>query len=171
MPPAPTRRAPTTVAIYALLDPGTRKPRYVGHSGNPARRLKEHWRRRDCEPYVQDNPKFSAWLRSLSSPPELQVLEVVPYEDRFAAEERHTDRLRQMPGTELLNIYAGAQVPDVTRVKMKASHTGVKAKAEDRAKISAGVKAYFARLPQDEISEMVARMNRARLGLDLRSRH
>lgn len=165
MPPwSARRRAPQTVAIYALLEPETRKPRYVGHSGNPERRLKEHWGRRAYEPYVQDNPKFSAWLRSLDRPPELHVLEVVPYGERFTAEERHTSRLRQMPGIELLNIYAGAKVPDVTRVKMRARMLGAKARPEDRAKISAGVKAYFAQLPQAELSEIVARLDHDRSG-------
>lgn len=163
-PPKPPRRMPETVSVYALLEPETQKPRYVGHSADPARRLKEHWRRRAYAPYVADNPAFSAWLRSLDGPPELQVLEVAPYEDRFEAERRHTDLLRHLPGVDLLNIYAGAEVPDVTRVKMSASHRGTKATPGSGAKISAGLKAYYAQLPQAEIDGIVTRLAHDRSG-------
>lgn len=165
LPPKPSRRRePETAAIYALLDPGTREPRYVGHSADPARRLKEHWRRRDYAPTVKDNPRFSEWLCSLDGPPCLRVIQEVPYEDRFAAEEFYTKALRSAPGVDLLNICAGAETADQTRVKRRARMLGSKASAEARAKISAGVRAYFAQLPPAELSEIVARLDHDRTG-------
>lgn len=164
LPPKPRRSEPEDVAIYALLDPGSRRARYVGHSGDPDRRLREHWRRRDYTPYAEDNPRFSAWLRSLDGPPELHVFQSVGYEDRFKAEQYYTELLRQIPGIDLLNIYIGAEVPVETRVKMSASHRGTKSSPGSGAKISAGLKAYFAKLPQAELSEIVARLDHDRTG-------
>lgn len=143
LPPKPRRREPETASIYALLDPGTRKPRYVGHSGDPARRLREHWRRRDYAPYTEDNPKFSAWLCSLDGPPELHVFQVVPYEERFRAEHYYTSLLRQIPGIDLFNIFIGSEVPAETRAKMGAGHRGIRPSAEVRAKKSAAAKKHY----------------------------
>ena len=154
LPPKPRRREPETAAIYALLDPGTRIPRYVGHSADPARRLKEHWRRRAYAPYAEDNPKFSAWLCSLDGPPELEILQVVPYEDRFEAERHHTDLLRETPGVDLLNIFSGSEVPEATRAKMSARMQGTRASAETRAKISAGMKTYLDSLAPEQLAEV-----------------
>ena len=163
-PPKPPRRTPETVAVYALLDAKSGLPRYVGHSADPARRLKEHWRRRDYAPYVKDNPRFSEWLCSLDGPPCLRVIQEVPYEDRFTAEEFYTKTLWSVPGVDLLNICAGAETADQTRAKRRARMLGSKASAEARTKISAGVRAYFAQLPQAEVSRIVTRLNDARLG-------
>lgn len=67
----------STVFIYALLDPDTKKVRYVGKAKNPKNRLKQHmWRARG----VSDNMHVHNWIRKLEQfgkRPELEVLDEV----------------------------------------------------------------------------------------------
>jgi hypothetical protein len=91
--------------IYVLIDPVTSEPRYVGQTSRDAAfRAKEHWQQ------AKKNRDFTAWLASLPNPPEVCVLEVVPYAERFIAEARHTSLFRQA-GSKLLNIATGSKPP------------------------------------------------------------
>lgn len=142
---------PDQADIYALLEPGSRKVRYVGHSADAARRVREdHWWHRFQEKNRKCNPAFNAWLRSLDGPPEFFIFETVPYADRYKAERYYTDLLRQIPGVELLNINSGgmpvpghlarmsalAASPEA-KEKISVAHTGMKQSPEAIAKIRA----------------------------------
>ena len=96
-----------TAYIYALLDPATGNPRYIGHSRNVQARVKSHWWNRNRDDRASTNPKFYGWLCSLSGPPECRVLAVVSWERRFQLERLFTERARQAPGADLLNINSG----------------------------------------------------------------
>ena len=57
------------MAIYALCEPDTGEPRYVGSAINPRERLKGHRSKYSEAPLVR------AWLASLGRPPELRILD------------------------------------------------------------------------------------------------
>lgn len=86
------------VSIYAILDPGTGRARYVGQTRHAlGRRLEQHLydaRRGGQSPRA-------AWLRSLAEAPEIKLLERVPHGERCAAETRHIQREARRGG--LLN--------------------------------------------------------------------
>lgn len=95
-------RTTLVVIIYALLEPGTQKIRYVGSTKNIDGRIKSHWsQRRNRQKPV------SAWIRSINHKPEYLILEEVPIDYRWDAEKRWTEFIRQIPGINLLNIKAG----------------------------------------------------------------
>lgn len=103
-----TKRGPIPgpVSVYALLDPETGRPRYVGHSKNVVERVAIHWGTRH---YAYHLP-VRAWLRTLSEPPPYAVLVAdVPFERRFEVEATWTERLRAA-GEDLLNVSVGARV-------------------------------------------------------------
>lgn len=139
--------------IYALLEPSSRKVRYIGQSLCPARRAWEHWQHRNNDDYLR-NPAFADWLRSLDGPPGVHVFEEVSFEDRFKAEEYYTDLLRQIPGVELLNINSGAKQAESVRKKISARHVGVPKSAEHRAAMSAAARAYTATLSPEERAKL-----------------
>ncbi len=97
-----------TVYIYSLLDKqGQHK--YVGHTvRDPEQRSWSHWadarssKKRKCHKDVVE------WLLTLDRRPDTRILEIVPYENRFAAEEKWTKNLLAQ-GAELLNCNAGAK--------------------------------------------------------------
>ncbi|GGX94680.1 GIY-YIG nuclease family protein [Streptomyces anandii] len=96
---------PRPVTIYALTDPETGRPRYVGHTTRLADRVGSHWCTRGKNPQP-----VSVWLGSLSDPPPYAVLEAdVPFEERYEAEAFWTILLRQR-GEKLLNLCVGAQI-------------------------------------------------------------
>ena len=141
-----------TAFIYALLDPVTRKPRYVGHSQDVERRVRYHWHDRMKETSSKGNPEFCAWLRALTSPPEYHIFESVPFCDRIKAERYYTDLLGQIPGISLLNINSGSTKPPELMAKVSASISAAKKgwnpSPETRTRMSAGQKARFTRTPQ-----------------------
>jgi hypothetical protein len=110
---------------------GYRRP-WVG----PAERLREHWRTRGNSEKARNNPRFSAWLCSLSQPPEYYVLQTVPCAQGEAAERYWTDLMRQVIGADLLNIKSGSA--SVSRRSLSPEH---------RATVGAGVKAAHLRDP------------------------
>lgn len=91
--------------VYALLD-GSRSIRYVGETGNVDHRVHIHWIRRRAKDRVQRNPELQAWLTSLTAPPLVHILQVVPYNQRHSAETYWIRLLRSVPGVCLLNKYA-----------------------------------------------------------------
>lgn len=123
-----------TVSIYALLDE-RRQIRYVGSSFNVKERVGHHWSYRNTEDRYGRNPRFCTWLRSLNERPEYEILQVVPSEERFAAEKHWTDLLRQVPGVELFNIASGSTPARESVEKAAASQRGKVVSAKTRAKI------------------------------------
>jgi hypothetical protein len=114
--------------IYAILEPQTRKIRYVGSTKDVQTRISLHWRQRE-----QRTTLLAAWLRTLSAPPEFEILQSVSYADQWAAEEYWTKLLRQIPVIDLLNINDGTQhYGDGTR--------GRKVSPEKRAEMSVAAK-------------------------------
>ncbi|MER6374859.1 hypothetical protein ABT255_42355 [Streptomyces mirabilis] len=97
---------PRPVSVYALLDPVTLKPRYVGHSTRLADRVGIHWCTRHSDRYLP----VRAWLASLDEPPPYVVLAAdVPFEARYEAEAAWTERLLA-EGEDLLNVSIGAKI-------------------------------------------------------------
>ena len=124
--------------IYALLEPETRKPRYVGHSRDVKARLRQHWMYRQGA-IQKKNPQLVAWICSLDDPPEYFIFESVPWELRHKAEHYYTDLLRQI-GMDLLNINSGGYLSAKHRAKLAAAgvaaNTGRKQSPEERARRS-----------------------------------
>ncbi|WP_430378428.1 GIY-YIG nuclease family protein [Streptomyces sp. B1-3] len=113
--------------VYALMD-ADGAPRYVGSTADPEARLRYHWsHRRDPRKAV------NTWLGRLPEPPTIELLAVVPHDQRLAVEERLTDLFRES-GAPLLNVVSGG-----------AALTGWHHGPETRAKIAAGVRAHWAR--------------------------
>lgn len=77
--------------LYVLLDPATSEPRYVGITRHPAKRLRTHLANaRRGEVGHKAN-----WLRSLSSPPVMQIQGVyADWQDACTAEVQAIERLR-----------------------------------------------------------------------------
>lgn len=86
--------------IYALLDPDTRRIRYVGATGDPVRRLRNHWSSR----LPGRTGRVAEWMRTLSSKPELHVLQEVKDEVVDEAEKYWINLLTQVPSVDLLNV-------------------------------------------------------------------
>ena len=63
--------------VYAVLDVD-RRPRYVGHSGDPEHRVRVHWVQRRNAYRNRENPGFYGWLQSLPCHPGYCILAVVP---------------------------------------------------------------------------------------------
>ena len=105
--------------VYALLDENTHHIRYVGCSKDARLRARQHWN--DRMKVADRNGPLCAWLCSLSTAPAYVVLQVVPWEERFAAERYWTDLLKQAPGIDLLNIYSGSTPPPEIRARISAS--------------------------------------------------
>ena len=92
------------------------------------------------------NPALAEWLRSLSAPPEHLVLQVVPFEQRFKAEERWTDLLREVPGVaDLLNISSGARMSPASLAKKGAVTAALWQTDEYRTKVTEARKAMWQR--------------------------
>ena len=132
---------PRTASVYVLLDEGTRKIRYVGQSVRLRHRLAQHWQRRKLAAHL--NPALAEWLRSLSAPPECQILQAVPYEQRFKAEEYWTDLLREVPGIELLNISSGARMSPDSLARLGAATAALWQTDEYRTKVIEARKAMW----------------------------
>lgn len=141
--------------IYALLDPVTKQPRYIGQTSRDIIfRAKEHWEQ------ARKNHNFRQWLLSLEEPPEVILLESVPYAYRFIAEQHHTEVLREK-GTELLNINSGAVPPprsEQWRERQRRAREGLRHSLETRAKMSA------ARLGHEVSDETRAKISAAKKG-------
>jgi hypothetical protein len=87
---------PTRREIYALLDPDTEQPRYVGCAQSAATRLTTHWQQKG-----RRTSRLAAWLRTLTEIPKLQVIESVP-----VAQWRDRERywIQVLNGGQLLNV-------------------------------------------------------------------
>jgi predicted GIY-YIG superfamily endonuclease len=88
--------------IYWLLEPETRKVRYVGSTLDIQERMRLHWDHRN-----KRTTQLAEWLRSLDEMPEHEVIEEVPQELQYEAEEYWTKMLRQIESVDLLNFLDG----------------------------------------------------------------
>lgn len=89
--------------IYALLEPGTEKPRYIGSTADSvSHRVKLHWVSR-----FKRKTNVAIWLQSLNNKPDCWIIQEVSNDLRWQAEEYWTDLLRQMPDVMLLNQVSG----------------------------------------------------------------
>lgn len=89
------------VAIYALLDPDSKKVRYVGKASNPGKRLAEHL----GPASLRGRTYRSRWIASLvmqGKRPVLQILEWVPESEWSQAEKRYVAEFKSL-GANLVN--------------------------------------------------------------------
>jgi hypothetical protein len=130
--------APATMkTIYALLDPDTRRIRYVGATGDPVQRLRVHWSSRLTKrksPLVQ-------WIKTLNVKPKLHVLQRVSDDVAHDAEEYWIKLLRQVPTVDLLNttdVWSGGRnlplavhLSDAQREKIRLSTASTRQLAKE----------------------------------------
>lgn len=119
--------------IYWLLEPDTRKVRYVGCAADSAKRVRSHWRQRNS---TGRNP-VKDWLQSLSQPPEFEVIQVVSNEQAQAAETYWIKLIRETSvGSDLLNVLDGRKMRPETRQKiaMNRRNPAKKRSFSDQAK-------------------------------------
>ena len=129
--------------IYVLLQPDTRVIRYVGCARDARARVKSHWKQRNS---AYRSP-VKDWLNSLESPPEHEVLQIVPDEVGYDAEEYWTRLLLQIDTVDLLNRRYGMAVSDAIKGQISSTTSGVKKPhlsrpltQEHKDKISAALK-------------------------------
>lgn len=126
------------VKIYALIDPISGRPRYVGQTRVKylCNRLAGHW-------HIRDRSPKALWLLSLKAAgrrPTIELLEVVSQEDAVRAESFWIDEMRRK-GESLLNEYSpdlSAPRPIASREKIsefRKGHTGWSHSEETKAKI------------------------------------
>lgn len=125
------------VSIYVLRD-ADGSPVYVGQTTNVKRRLWHHWRKNRFPDTASDR-RLDQWLVSLTEKPTLDVIEVVPYEIRFAVEREWMLALR-VAGYDLLNIATGSSISPETAAKMSDANRGRKLTEEHKAAISSGLR-------------------------------
>ncbi len=129
--------------VYALLDPTTREPRYIGKTVKPIKaRLQGH-----IADARRGGPTYRAkWMRSLDRAPLIQLLAVAHGTAKDGAEaERQVIATLRASGRRLTNLTDGGDgtpgyFPSAeTRAKLSASRRGRKASPEHRARISAAL--------------------------------
>lgn len=93
---------PHGVTIYALVDPRTNEPRYVGRTTNPANRLRNHVTK--ARRGGTGNAGLEQWLQELAAAglrPLIQSLETVDPRDKG---EREWHWLEELDNGQLLNV-------------------------------------------------------------------
>ncbi len=121
------------VEIYWLLEPETRKVRYVGCTRDAVKRVRDHWRQRNSTYRIP----VKDWLCTLTEPPEFEVVQTVSDEFAQSAETYWIEMLRQtVVGPELLNVLDGRKMRAETRQKISLYQTGSVLPSEIREKIS-----------------------------------
>ena len=108
--------------IYVLLDYDG-LPKYVGCSVDPKTRVRLHFSSRFKKQTI-----VARWLQTLDEPPEFKIIQTVPFNRGFRAEELWTIALRSNPSIKLLNVHNGTK------------HHGYSASPETRVKISKSLK-------------------------------
>lgn len=112
--------------IYALLEPGSRKVRYIGVTGDKIEhRVSLHWTSRH-----RKKTPVAEWLRTLDEPPEWHVFQEVEDDQGYAAEEYWIKMLRQIDTVDLLNVkdqhggWSGFKHSEETRKKISDNNKG-----------------------------------------------
>jgi len=101
-----------TTFIYALVDPETGEPRYIGKSNNPRHRFYAH-------NYRGDAPHKDNWLKKLKSSgllPLLEILDEVPASEWEEYEQEYIRAFRVL-GFDLTNATAGGDGGPIMRGK------------------------------------------------------
>lgn len=141
-----------TEYIYALIDPATNEPRYVGRTSNPDQRYKLHlaW-----QSEAGNSPKRQ-WIAALSKAglrPLLQVLEEAPSVTADLAEAKWIKGYLDK-GYVLTNIQVAAKYLRDTGRAAQAPSTGQRKSANPRETVSvripAGVMTEIRRLAQED---------------------
>lgn len=148
------------VAIYALVDPRTGAPRYIGATQNPEDRLASHIYEARNGPPSNRKEEWICGLTQSGGEPEMRVLERVPEEHR-RSREREVIRLfsKAMPES-LLNEVSTAAPPvarepapgsgDIGADERSRIHTVLEAIAELESGSSYGAK-------REDVVEMARR--------------
>jgi predicted GIY-YIG superfamily endonuclease len=84
--------------IYVLCEPDTNEVRYVGHTKDLAKRVKMHME----SPSSDGMCKWVNFLSAAGQQPVAKVIETVSWEERYAKEREHRERLLG-EGCNLLN--------------------------------------------------------------------
>jgi hypothetical protein len=151
--PVPKKNLNNAV-IYALLEPTTRKPRYVGCTNFPIdERLRLHWSSR-----FGRTAHLAKWMQELPVPPQIIELEIVLDPIKWDAEEYWITLLRQIDTVKLLNVanrrsnpLPGKVTPEEVRKKISESLRGRKVPPE---KIICGERCASAKLTEDQVQEI-----------------
>ena len=91
------------IAIYALVDPISKLPRYIGKSDNPPARFAQHFMRTYLDPSKLTGKEL--WIQSLAVrnlAPEMHILKEVPESEGEIWEEHFIEHYRAC-GCSLLN--------------------------------------------------------------------
>ena len=91
------------ISIYTLKDPSTNKVRYVGQTNDPKRRLSRHINNSRA---FKDKRHISNWIRSLTSIPIMEIIEVCEYSIRNSRENYWIDYYKNQ-GCDLCNSSNG----------------------------------------------------------------
>lgn len=131
-----------TTNIYALIDPVSGQPRYIGKADNISKRLDRHVN--EAKRSKQITHKLT-WIRSLIKggfAPELLILDVVNA-DEWAFWEKHYISVYKAWGFDLTNGTEGGdglvKPNEITRRKMSDWQKGNKLSEEHRKNISAAL--------------------------------
>lgn len=142
--------------VYALIDPRTSEPRYVGWTTSPRARIGQH-----CRPSSlrRDKSHKGAWVSKLAASgvrPEMIVLESDP-SDRCEAERFWVEYLRFL-GANLTNIQAGGDIdPALLRTRNhKARPGGRWSKLQRRRQVLSAYPEKLARV-EEAITRMAKR--------------
>jgi len=106
--------------IYVLTDNPEGKVRYVGQTNNLGRRLNKHMS--DARS-GKNKRHISNWLRSLSNPPIMIVVEVCDYSVKDEREEYWINYYKEM-GCDLCNSSKGGSGPGICNKNAKGNKGG-----------------------------------------------
>jgi hypothetical protein len=149
----PAVSAGRLTCIYALVDPRTAFPRYVGKSTEPAKRWRQH-----LAPWnLERRSKKNSWLKSLLTEglePELDVLDRVPEEQTNHAEREWISLYREFFGFDLTNGTDGGDGGAITDpdalARIRAAHVGRVHSEEEKRRRSESQKKRFEESAQRE---------------------
>ena len=150
----------TTTFIYALVDPRTRHVRYVGKADDPEKRLREHFKLKGKNSWLNN---WLSQLISLNLEPSLRIIMEVPRND-WQQWEKHWITAFRWAGEKITNITDGGTggawnkgVPTPEHVKEKISKIAKQTHRtpEYRAKQSQAAKLQWASMTPEERKHML----------------
>ena len=121
--------------IYAIIDPETSMPKYVGSTAKGMKRLKEHFR--PCR--IKRDIDRARWIKSwIDRGVKPQVIVLQDYGDavelRFELEKAWTQTFR-LKGAQLLNLFDGVNHTASTKQWVVRSNTGRSLSEKSRIKM------------------------------------